>query len=178
RLPPVSFNVRAGNALVGSAVSHPALDGGFGWPATFPAAMGRGGFDVVLGNPPFVAYEDVRPLYAVRGFETQPCGDLSAYVTDRALQLRRPRGRLGLVLPISAFCSDAFVSLQRLVLHTLNPLWVSSFANRPAQLFEGAQKRVVILLGCKQASAEPAVFTTSYLRWRPEERGVLFDVRL
>jgi hypothetical protein len=177
-LPPVAFNVRAGNALVGSPLSHPAPDGGFQWSTEFPTAMERGGFDVVLGNPPFVAYEDVRPLYAVRGFETQPCGDLSAYVTERALQLLRPRGRLGLVLPVSAFCSDAFGSLQRLVLRTLDPLWVSSFANRPAQLFGGAQKRVAILLGCKQPSAEPAVFTTGYLRWRPGERGILFDVRL
>src|SRR5207247_1048325 len=106
RLPPVSFNVRAGNALVGSLTtpgSHPASDGGFHWPALFPAVMERGGFDVVLGNPPFVEYEDVRSLYALRGFETQPCGDLSAYVTERALQLLRPCGRLGLVLPISAF---------------------------------------------------------------------------
>jgi hypothetical protein len=94
------------------------------------------------------------------------------------LQLLRPRGRLGLVLPVSAFGSDTFGSLQRLALRTLDPLWVSCFANRPAQLFDGAQKRVAILLGRKQPSDCPAVYTTSYLRWRPDERGALFDVRL
>jgi hypothetical protein len=181
RLPAPSFHVRAGNALVGSATAPApqAVPGGaFHWHAVFPAVMERGGFDVVLGNPPFVEYEDVRSLYAVRGFATQPCGDLSAYVAERALQLLRPRGRLGLILPISAFGSDAFRPLQCLVLHNLSPLWISCFANRPAQLFVGAQKRVTILFGCKQPSAEPAVYTTAYLRWRPEERRILFDVRL
>jgi hypothetical protein len=181
RLPPVSFNLRAGNALVGSATepaSPPNADATFHWPAAFPAVMARGGFDVVLGNPPFVENKDVRSLYAVCGFETQPCGDLSAYLTERGLQLLRPRGRLGLVLPISAFGSDGFRSLQRLALRTLDPLWVSCFANRPAQLFDGAQKRVTILIGCKEPSARPAVYTTAYLRWRPEERDGLFDVRL
>jgi hypothetical protein len=199
RLPPVSLNIRAGNALVGSATepaSHPHSDRAFHWPSAFPTVMAGGGFDVILGNPPFVEDQDVRSLYAVRDFVTQPCGDLSAYVSERALQLLRPRGRLGLVLPISAFGTDAFRPLQQLVLHTLDPVWVSCFANRPAQLFDGAQKRVTILLGCKRGSAvgvppsggprkppeggtpTTAVYTTSYLRWRPEERGTLFDVRL
>src|SRR5262249_41199721 len=66
----------------------------------------------------------------------------------------------------------------RLALRTLDPLWVSCFANRPAQLFDGAQKRLTILLACKKPSLEPTVYTTAYLRWRPEERGALFDIRL
>ena len=53
-------------------------------------------------------------------------------------------------------------------------LWLSHFANRPGQLFSGAQNRLTIIL--RTASDSPTTFSTRYHRWdaRNGERDALF----
>ena len=121
-------------------------------------------------------YNDVRASYNVRGFRSESCGDLYAFCTERSVELLHLRGRLGLIVPISMFGTDGFRSLQELSLSMLSPMWVSSFANRPSQLFDGAQKRLTILLGCRFGGNSTTVFTARYLRWRREEFSDLFSL--
>jgi hypothetical protein len=100
-------------------------------------------------------------------------------VTERAYDILKAAGRVGLILPISVFGTDGFAPLQSLTLKRLPRLWTSCFANRPSQLFDGAQKRLTILLGKGDNTAsESAVHTTRYVRWKREERDALFPGRL
>jgi hypothetical protein len=139
--------------------------------------MARGGFDVIIGNPPYVEWKDVKQ-YSVLNYLSFECGDLYAVCVERCLAIVSARSRLGLILPISIFGTDGFSPLQRLVLEKLSTLWVSSFANRPAQLFEGAQKRLSIVLGKPAARDKAQVHTAAYLRWKREERDPLFPSRV
>lgn len=82
------------------------------WPLLFPSVFERlpSGFDIILGNPPWVAYvgraaqpleQRTRALYermnpGFRGYRT-----LQGMFLHRAACLLRPGGRLGLVLPTS-----------------------------------------------------------------------------
>jgi hypothetical protein len=150
----------------------------FHWFVEFYGIVSNGGFDVIIGNPPYVEYKNVKGIYTVREFETLPCGDLYAYCTERALSLLKTKGQLGLIVPISSFGTDGFESLQKLALGRLDPLWVSFFANRPSQLFNGAQKRLTILIGRRSAAKVPTIFTTSYFRWKKEEFDHLFRTRV
>jgi hypothetical protein len=150
----------------------------FHWYVEFNQIMQDGGFDVIVGNPPYVEYKDVRNEYQVRGYETESCGDLYAYVTERTYTLLRLQGRVGLIIPISIFGTDGFESLQKLSLNRLGAFWVSFFANRPSQLFDGAQKRLSILVGRHDYSQAPRIHTTAYMRWRREEWDDLFATRV
>ena len=58
-LPNLSSNIKCGNSLIASDFSMDP-EGlmrvhAFDWPAQFPAAMKAGGFDAVIGNPPWVS---------------------------------------------------------------------------------------------------------------------------
>ncbi len=150
----------------------------FHWFVEFYGIMEKGGFDVVIGNPPYVLYKDVATQYAIRGFQTESCGDLYAFSTERGLNLLRLKGRIGLIVPISLFGTDGFKPLQELSLNMLGTIWNSSFSNRPSQLFDGAQKRLSILLGHRLDGHSATVFSSGYLRWRREEFGFLFDSRI
>ena len=45
-----------------------------------------GGFDVVIGNPPYVEYQKVKQDYTVKDYQTESCGNIYAYmVYERAL---------------------------------------------------------------------------------------------
>ena len=150
----------------------------FHWFVEFYGIMAGDGFDVVIGNPPYVRYRDVSSSYSIRGFRSESCGDLYAYCTERALELLSLAGYIGMIVPISMFGTDGFSSLQSLSLRMLEPVWVSCFANRPSQLFHEAQKRLTILLGRRSDGTSETVFTTSYLRWRREEFDDLFRSRI
>ena len=78
----------------------------FHWFAEFFGIMSRGGFDVIVGNPPYVEFAKVRDLYDVRGYGTLPCGNLYAYVLERSKALASSNGRLGLIVPLSLVCTD------------------------------------------------------------------------
>src|SRR5712692_9807830 len=58
--------------------------------------------------------------------------------------------------------TDGFESLQELLLHEPDQTWVSCFANRPSQLFDGAQKRLTILVARRSSGGETTVYTTQY----------------
>ena len=150
----------------------------FHWFVEFYGIMHNGGFDVIIGNPPYVEYKKIKKNYEVHGFKTLACGDLYAFCTERALELLLLKGHLGLIVPISIFGTDGFSPLQELSLNMLDPVWISCFANRPSQLFDGAQKRLTILLGRRCGGRSPTVFTSTYLRWRREEFTDLFSSRI
>ena len=150
----------------------------FHWFVEFYGIMSKGGFDVVIGNPPYVEYSKVKSDYTVRGYETESCGDLYAFCSERALALLGGTGYVGLIVPISIFGTDGFKSLQERCLNALNSIWVSCFSNRPSQLFDGAQKRLSILVGRRSNADSALVFTTGYLRWRREEFDTLFHSRI
>ena len=62
--------------------------------------MSKGGFDVVIGNPPYVEYSKVKGLYSVRGMTTEKCGNLYAMMMEQSLRLQS-NGHLGMIVPVS-----------------------------------------------------------------------------
>jgi len=111
-----------GDALTGPAFDDdrerwPALDGALDWTAAYPTAAADGGFDLVLGNPPWIAHAGraARPLPApVRALHRRRSAAFSRYPTthglfvERAAALVRPRGRVALVLPTSVADLDGY----------------------------------------------------------------------
>ena len=57
----------------------------FHWFVEFYGIMRRGGFDVVIGNPPYVEYSKVKAGYQVRGYDTELSGNLFAFAIERSL---------------------------------------------------------------------------------------------
>ncbi len=64
----------------------------FHWIVEFYGIMKHGGFDVIIGNPPWKEYAAVGKTYTVLGYKTERCGTLHNLCTARALQLRSNRG--------------------------------------------------------------------------------------
>ncbi|HET9625069.1 MAG TPA: Eco57I restriction-modification methylase domain-containing protein [Kofleriaceae bacterium] len=71
------------------------------WPAAFPDAFARGGFDAVVGNPPYVRQEHLgahKPR--LRGFASYDgVADLYVYFVELAHRIARPGGRFCLITP-------------------------------------------------------------------------------
>ena len=148
----------------------------FHWIAEFYGIIKRGGFDVILGNPPFVEYVKVKPTYQVLGFATIDSANLYAFVLERSLALISPLGRLGLITPIALVSVGEAESARRLLVASASKLWLSNYAIRPAKLFEGVEQRLTIILAELGGLGEKQVRSTKFLQWYKDERLTLFAV--
>jgi hypothetical protein len=69
-----------------------------------------------------------------------------------------------LIIPVSLASSGSFDVLRGVVSMRFKNLWLSHFANRPGQLFAGAQNRLTVLLGANNSEL-PQSYSTHYHRW-------------
>ncbi len=73
----------------------------FPWRERFPEVFKRGGFDAVIGNPPYVRQERLGPIkpHLQRAFRAyHGMADLYVYFYGRGLDLLKPGGRLAYVV--------------------------------------------------------------------------------
>lgn len=87
------------------------------WHAQFPSIMKNGGFDIVIGNPPYVKYQDLpdkirKELY--HNWTTLKTGTYNLYFAffELGVLLIKPNGRLGYITPNNYFTSLAGINLR------------------------------------------------------------------
>jgi type I restriction-modification system DNA methylase subunit len=89
----------------------------FHWHLEFPDVFVRGGFDVILGNPPWVRQEllkPVKPLLVVfNSFAST--ADSSVYFLERATETTRPGGRVAMLTPNKWFRAAYAEQLRRIL---------------------------------------------------------------
>ena len=141
----------------------------FHWFAEFYEIMESGGFDVIIGNPPYVEYSKVRKEYTIKNYETESCGNLYAFVIERSKKVLNRNGYKSMIVPISIISSERMVLLRKLL---IDKVVYSNFDVYPQKLFENAKQRLTIFIFNEKLSK---TFTTKYLGWYPKERQHLFS---
>jgi hypothetical protein len=147
----------------------------FHWFTEFYGILKQGGFDVIIGNPPYVEYAKVKKDYTIRGYKTEECGNLYTFVMERNAFLTRNQGRSGMIVPHSSICTDRMAAVQALFTSTPSATWISTYCIRPAKLFVGVDQRLGIYVTLQNA-ASPALFASRYHRWHEEFRPYLLSL--
>ncbi|EEE01746.1 MULTISPECIES: Eco57I restriction-modification methylase domain-containing protein [Burkholderia cepacia complex] len=145
----------------------------FHWFAQFYGVMREGGFDVVIGNPPYVELKDLNNAYQLAGYKTQECGNLYAMCSERGLQIARAgSGKFGFIIPVASTCTDGYSTLQSEFI-SAGKCFFSSYNDRPGRLFDGLEHiRLAIVL--VHRSDVKRAFTTKYNKWNTAAREYLF----
>ena len=148
----------------------------FHWLAEFYQIIkGNGGFDVIIGNPPYVEYSKVRNIYQIKNYITEQCGNLYAYVLERCYKISN-NNIVGMIVPTSSISTERMKSLQTILFkHSLH---YSTFGFRPAKLFDGdtsANIHLSILLSTMLTSG---YYATSHIKWNSIYRPYLFQTLL
>jgi hypothetical protein len=150
----------------------------FHWCAEFYGIMANGGFDVIVGNPPYVEYSKVRKDYQIRGYQTESSGNLYAMCIERSYAILSKGSRFGFIVQ-APLVSTQRMSPARSVLHSQSSsLFFSTYDDRPSKLFDGMHHcRLAIVLSQKAQSASIVnLNTTRYYKWYREERPQLFQI--
>jgi len=150
----------------------------FHWDIEFDKVMQRGGFDVIIGNPPYIEYTEVKTRYQLLPgiYKTNGCGNLYAYFIERSMALLNQHGRWGMIVPLSAFATERMRSLQQLIMKQASSLHLSFLSGdaNPSRLFEGVKFRLSIGLA-KAGAGGCTYYSSKYIRWYAEERPTLFS---
>ena len=155
----------------------------FHWLAEFYQIIkGNGGFDVIIGNPPYVVYtkkdktsrKAISDIYSISNYKTIDCNNLYGFVMERSLNLINNNQRMGMIIPLSFTAAKNTLSLRNMFTANKN-IYVSSYEIRPGKLFDGgkgADQRLNIFI--IHTSKTSVVKTTKVQRWYSEHRDILF----
>jgi uncharacterized protein YeeX (DUF496 family) len=146
----------------------------FHWFVEFYGIMNGGGFDVIIGNPPYVELSAVGE-YSIRDTNLIETGNLYSICIERFAQLLHPASRLGAIVPVSSVSTPRMLPLMELLNSGFSPLYLSNFAVRPAKLFTGVDMNLTIILGERSgATSGKSLFSSAYNRWNEQARSALF----
>ena len=145
----------------------------FHWMAEFYQIMhGNHGFDVIIGNPPYVVYTDTGCGYRIgESYKTRDCCNLYAFCIERSQVLLKEDGAFGMIVPNSSISANKMSPLQRIITDNKNS-WISNYSWRPSKLFEGADMLLAIIINLP--SSNPTTYSTVYHKWYNEYRPYLF----
>ena len=145
----------------------------FHWLIEFYGIIDRDGFDVIIGNPPYREYKNVKKEYLLKGLETIKCGNIYACFFEKMIKIIDARGKLGKIVPVASICTDGYIPLLRL-LESRGGIYASCYNDRPSKLFDGLEHiRLAIILS--YAIPQQETITTKYNKWFTNERPSLFS---
>lgn len=138
-------NIRVGDSLIEDS-SYAYRSHGFEWKSAFPEIFAEGGFDVVLGNPPYVRMELIKPMkpWLEKRYEVvADRADLYAYFFERGIKLLKPGGRLGYISSATFFKTGSGAPLRDFLRKNATIETVIDFGDH--QIFEGVTTYPAIL---------------------------------
>jgi hypothetical protein len=127
--------IKIGNSLIDDVAF---TDRPFDWRAAFPNVFAQGGFDVVIGNPPYVRMELIKPVkpYLEKHYVVAADrADLYAYFFERGIGILKEGGRLGYISSSTFFRTGSGENLRRFLGDGVAVEAVVDFGE--LQIFEG-----------------------------------------
>lgn len=143
RLQNLQATVKVGDSLIEDAKFTRCP---FDWRAAFADVFTQGGFDVVIGNPPYVRMEILKPVkpYLEKNYVVAADrADLYAYFFERGVGLLKEGGRLGFISSSTFFRTGSGENLRKFLSDNAGVETVIDFGDR--QIFEGVTTYPAIL---------------------------------
>ena len=148
----------------------------FHWFVEFYGIMHGGGFDVIIGNPPYAEMSKISE-YDVPNYQTTKCANLYPFCVERSSRLLGHSRSLGMIVPLSGFSTKRMADYMDHVRSSYDLLWASYYSGdaHPSVMFSGVKYRLCIIIGQQNGAGEKSLKATDYLRWYANERPALFQ---
>ncbi|TSC67698.1 MAG: putative type IV restriction endonuclease, partial [Parcubacteria group bacterium Gr01-1014_73] len=128
KMPPLDKNIKNGNSLISGTDKELEKYFGknyrdkkpFNWQEEFPEVFKQGGFDVVIGNPPYVQSRNLndeeRKYYWDKYLTDTNHSDIYSFFIEKMINLLKNEGLLGLITPDTWLQTPSFKSLRKKIL--------------------------------------------------------------
>ena len=146
----------------------------------FKRAGGNGGFDIVIGNPPYGAkLDDVQKKVLKSQYQTTQTlkdknnkkltvqkGSMDTYTMfiELAYNIMRVNGCMTMIVPISLTSSDSLSGVHNILKSKCDDIYISSYAVRPQPVFKNAMVNTSILAFRKTGKPCSGIYATKMYR--------------
>jgi len=165
-LPPLQDNIKCGNSLIASDFSMMPEDlvrvNAFDWPVQFAPIMKAGGFDAIVGNPPYIPIETMeseeRGYYQEVYPQLERKYDTGVIFILQALRLIKSTGFVGYISSITWETGENFAKLRE---EMFTKHGVSEVINLPFNTFADAYVDTGVYILCGKPSPEYRIYRYS-----------------
>lgn len=152
-LPTLDENIKSGNSLVDIDFYATQLDFGdekkikpFNWQKGFPEVFKQGGFDVVLGNPPWVDIkghpQELVKYYFSKFKTTENRINLYSIFVEQGLNILSDSGIFGFIIPNSILFQSSYEKIRRFILTNYG---IDVIVRLPDNVFQNVKAETIIL---------------------------------
>ena len=161
-LPDLDNNIKCGNSLIDTDFYDSQIDLGeerkikpFSWKKGFPEVFKQGGFDVVIGNPPYVRQELINNLqkeYFSKKYKVyNGLADLYTFFFEKGIEILNENGRLGIIVA-NKWMRANYGGALRIWLKHQNLKIIIDFGD--LQIFKGATTYPCIIICDKEKPSQ------------------------
>ena len=146
KLTTLNGKIKCGNSLI----DDPTVAGekAFKWEEEFPEVFAKGGFDVVIGNPPYVNIKNIkneneRKFYQANYKTAKGMCDLYSIFTEKAHYILKKNGLFGFIFSNSWMGINAFSTFREFLLKNVK---IFKITELPEKVFRDATVKTCICL--------------------------------
>jgi len=149
KLNDLSSNIKCGNSLIDSKTA--AGDKAFNWQQEFPHIFAKGGFDVIIGNPPYVFARDnmtqeLKDYYSKNFVSAEYQVNTYLLFVEQTIKLIRDTANFGLIIPNAWLMVGSATGLRNFILQNCT---INEIINLAGYSFEGVNVETIIILATK-----------------------------
>lgn len=143
----------------------------FHWFVEFYGVLQTGGFDVIVGNPPYLELRQIS--YKLKNYKTE--SPVHSVCIERSLHLLTENGSISMIVPLAIVSTQRMQVVQQL-LEGRRSVWYSNFAWRPSKLFDQVNRALTIFVATSTSSKELKTYSTNYQKWISETRNMVIPL--
>jgi type I restriction-modification system DNA methylase subunit len=165
-LPGLDGNIKCGNSLVAPDFFEGQLTlnnddlkqiNAFDWQAEFPAVFKDGGFDAVVGNPPYVRIQTIEKNstdYFKQTYKSAEHGNYDLYILfiEQALNLLKKNALYGMILPNKFFTAEYGNAIRNIISDGQHLFQINDFTTN--QVFNNATTYTCLLFLTKHPNEQ------------------------
>ena len=162
-------NIKCGNSLI----DDPEIAGemAFNWEKEFPEIFENGGFDIVVGNPPYVDIKSLNPVevkyYFKRFLTTENRVNLYSIFIEKGIEILSKNGILSFINPNSMLVNDSYTKLRDLIFSK-----ITHIVKLPDNIFEEAKVETIIF---EIKNSENKINVVNVIKYNKSEKIVSID---
>jgi len=162
------LSIQQGDALLHSFAHHQInllSDNTFNWQENFATVFAQGGFDCIIGNPPYIRIQHVqrRVQYVERYQTARGRFDLAGLFIELGHYLLKPEGQLGYITSNKLLTTQGAKALRAYILEHYNIIEIVNLTD--TKLFEAAILPMILIME-KPVSASNSFLYTSIQEMR------------
>jgi hypothetical protein len=149
RLPMLQNNIKVGNSLV----DDPSIsDKAFKWEEEFPEIMKEGGFDIVIGNPPYIKSRDAKDIETRKFIENSgkyetsyKMWDMFVPFVEKGIKLLRKHGKFSMIIPDTIGVTDYTQKLGKMIIEKYSLYQIDFFPDIEVFTKVGVRSKIIFV---------------------------------